>query len=303
MRVGIVIPQGLDGEFAGWEPARAWQRMLAIGLEAEALGFESIWVYDHLGTFGIPRDVPTFEAFAVLGALAQATDRVRLGPLVARAGLRNPALFAKMISTLDVISGGRAEMGLGAGSAGEDADAFGYDLPSNQRMARLGETLEIVRRLLVVGRDTWAGTTYRIDDAINNPRTVQASRIPIIVGGNGPTTMRLAARYADEINLDGPTPDGFTALVAKVAAACETESRAPRVPAVSLLAPPADLVATGGPRVRLLTAYRDAGASRIMAALPDIATNEGTLAAFAEDVRSAGAEMGTSRVTAAPAAI
>ena len=212
-------------------------------------------------------------------------------------------LFAKMISTLDVISGGRAEMGLGAGGTGEDAEAFGYDLPSNQRMARLGETLEIVRRLLVVGRDTWAGTTYRIDDAINNPRTVQASRIPIIVGGNGPTTMRLAARYADEINLDGPTPEGFTALLAKVAAACEAESRAPASLAVSLLAPPADLVATGSPRVRLLTAYREAGASRIMAALPEIATNERTLAAFAEDVRSAGGEMGTSRVTAAPAAI
>jgi len=86
MRVGIVVPQGLEGEYAGWEPALAWQTIASVGRQAEELGFDSLWAYDHVGTFGEVRDLPSFEAFAVLGALVAATSRVRVGPLVARAG-------------------------------------------------------------------------------------------------------------------------------------------------------------------------------------------------------------------------
>ena len=248
MRVGIVIPQGLEGQFAGWDPARAWDRMLAVAIRAEALGFDSIWVYDHLGTFGAPRDEPTFEAFLTLGALAQATRRVRLGPLVARAGLRNPALLAKMLSSLDVISGGRAELGLGAGSTGEDAQAFGYDLPARQRMERLRETLEVVTRLLSDGRGTYAGAAFRIDDAINNPRGVQAPRVPIVVGGNGPTTVRLAVRFADGLNLDGLSPSAVPAALSNLRALLDEEGRSPTSLAISLLVSSQDLVAAGDAR-------------------------------------------------------
>lgn len=291
MRAGIVIPQGLEGQFAGWDPLRAWERALAVAVRAETLGFDSIWVYDHLGTFGAPRDVPTFEAFVVLGALAQATRRVNLGPLVARAGLRNPALLAKMLSSLDVISGGRAELGLGAGSTGEDALAYGYDLPARQRMQRLRETLEIVTRLLSDGRGTYAGQASRIDDAINNPRGLHAPRVPIIVGGNGPTTLRLAARFADEINLDGLSPSAVVAALPNVRALRLQEGRPPTSLAVSLLVSSADLAPVGEARVDLLAGYCEAGLDRIMLPLLAAASDDDALDLLARDARSAGVEM------------
>jgi alkanesulfonate monooxygenase SsuD/methylene tetrahydromethanopterin reductase-like flavin-dependent oxidoreductase (luciferase family) len=115
MRVGIIVPQGWTGEYDGWDPVRAWGRTVAIAHRAEALGFDSVWLFDHLQTEPVPTDEITFEAFTGLTALAAETARVRLGHLVLCAGYRNPALAAKMISTLDVVSGGRAELGLGAG--------------------------------------------------------------------------------------------------------------------------------------------------------------------------------------------
>src|SRR5688572_28251034 len=111
MRVGIVAPQGWVGEYGGWDAERAWARTVAVTRQAEAEGFDSVWLFDHFQTYPEPTDEITFEAFVALSALASLTSRVRLGHLVLCAGFRNPALAAKMISTLDVVSGGRAELG------------------------------------------------------------------------------------------------------------------------------------------------------------------------------------------------
>src|SRR5262245_62894017 len=114
MKVGLVLPQGWIGEYAGWDPAAAWTRTATFARQADDAGLESVWLYDHFHTRGRPTDELTFEAFTALSAVAAMTTRVRLGHLVLCAGYRNPALVAKMAGTLDLISGGRFELGLGA---------------------------------------------------------------------------------------------------------------------------------------------------------------------------------------------
>ena len=115
MKIGVIVPQGWTGEYKGWNATDAWSRTRDVAWQAEALGFESIWLFDHFHTVPRPTLEITFEAFTSLAALAAETRRVRLGHVVLCAAYRNPALTTKMICTLDAISGGRVELGLGAG--------------------------------------------------------------------------------------------------------------------------------------------------------------------------------------------
>jgi alkanesulfonate monooxygenase SsuD/methylene tetrahydromethanopterin reductase-like flavin-dependent oxidoreductase (luciferase family) len=292
VKLGILVPQGLTGEFAGWDPAAAWHRTLAVAVQAEGLGFDSAWVYDHVGTFGTVRDEPTLEAFAVLGALATATTCIRLGPLVTRAGLRNPALLAKHVATLDVISGGRVELGLGAGATRDEALAYGFDFePFAERAAILGETLRIVRAMLTDGHATFDGQRARVAGAINNPRGAQMPRIPIVVGGNGRATWRLAAEFADELNLDGPSPAAVAEAMPVIAAICREAGRDPATLALSVHVLPPDIEPGGDARVRLLAAYRALGVSRLMALVPGSVTRDDALPALARDAAAAGVEL------------
>ena len=199
MRVGIIVPQGWTGEYDGWDPARAWARTVAVAHEAEALGFDSLWLFDHFQTEPVPTDEITFEAFVGLSALAVETARVRLGHLVLCAGYRNPALVAKMISTLDVVSGGRAELALGAGWKEDEHTAYGFGFPPlKERMALLEDSLEVATRMLAPGRATYGGSQATVVDAINVPKGVQSPRVPIMVGGGGEKkTLRIVAEHAD----------------------------------------------------------------------------------------------------------
>src|ERR1035437_7466024 len=115
MKIGAIVPQGWVGEYDGWEPLDAWRRTTEVARQADRLGFESIWLFDHFHTVPRPTDEITFESFTSLAALAALTNRVRLGHIVICTGFRNPALTAKMISTMDTISGGGVGRGLGAG--------------------------------------------------------------------------------------------------------------------------------------------------------------------------------------------
>ena len=153
MQVGLMAPQGWKGEYDGWNPADAWARTVELARNAEALGFESLWVFDHFHTVPTPTDEITFESFSVLSALAMATERVRLGHMVVCTGFRNPALTAKLSSTIDVISGGRFELGIGAGWKEEEWRAYGYGFPTlGERMAALGDHLEVIRAMFGPGR-------------------------------------------------------------------------------------------------------------------------------------------------------
>src|SRR5688572_842868 len=212
MRIGAIVPQGWTGEYDGWDARDAWQRSLAVATQAERLGFESIWLFDHFHTIPEPRDEPTFESFTSLSALAAVTSRVRLGHIVICTAYRNPALTAKMISTMDSISGGRMELGIGAGWKRDEWLAYGYGFPeTKERLAALADHLEVITRMLAGDKRqhaTFKGKYAHVNDAINVPKPIQKPRVPIMVGGNGPNvTWRLAAKHADELNVDGMTPD------------------------------------------------------------------------------------------------
>ncbi len=290
MQIGVIVPQGWTGEYDGWEPARAWRRTVAVARQAEALGFESIWLFDHFHTVPEPTDELTFESFTSLSALAAVTTRVRLGHIVVCAGFRNPALTAKMISTLDVISGGRAELGIGAGWKEEEWRAYGYGFPStSERLAALGDQLEVITRMLAPGRATYAGPYASVEGAINLPRGLQQPRIPIMVGGNGPNvTWRLAARYADELNLDGMKPREVAEALPVIRARCEEIGRDPAGLSVSVHMWWGRGERAGSYRTESLAAYRELGVRRVMLLLQRSATQDEALESLARDATDAG---------------
>jgi F420-dependent oxidoreductase-like protein len=296
MKIGVVLPQGWVGEYAGWDPARAWGRTLELGHQAEALGFESIWLYDHFQTRGRPADELTFEGFTALSALAAVTKRVRLGHVVLCAGYRNPALVAKMAGTLDVISGGRFELGLGAGWKEDEWLAYGYGFPSlRDRMGILADSLEVVSRMLAPGHATFEGARASVRDAINLPKGIQQPRVPITVGGNGPdVTWRLAARYADELNLDELSPAETAEALPVIRSRCEEIGRDPVTLRVSChlsarQAVNADIDRKGAPRQAFLAAYRKLGLQRVQVMMPRV--DDEAFFDLAADAVAAGLEL------------
>jgi F420-dependent oxidoreductase-like protein len=298
MRVGVITPQGWTGEFDGWEPERAWARTVAVARDAERLGFESVWLFDHFHTVPRPTDEITFESFTSLSALAAQTERVRLGQVVVCNGFRNPALTAKMAATLDTISGGRFELGIGAGWKRDEWLAYGYGFPeTSERLAMLHDALEVVTRMLEPGRSihaTYEGRYHSVQDARNMPKPVQPTGMPIMVGGNGPNvTWRLAARYADELNLDGLSPDEVREALPTIRERCEEIGRDPDSLAVSVHAwwgTPAWQAADGA-RQQLLADYAGLGVSRVIGLLRASAVSDEALEGLAADARAAGIEL------------
>jgi F420-dependent oxidoreductase-like protein len=294
MKVGIIVPQGWTGDYDGWEPERAWARTVEVAQQAERLGFESIWLFDHFHTVPKPTDEMTFESFTSLSALAALTERVRLGQIVICNGFRNPALTAKMASTLDTISGGRFELGIGAGWKKDEWLAYGYGFPeTKERLAMLHDALEVITRMLEPGRTThatYAGEHHSVRDARNLPKPVQHSGMPVMVGGNGPNvTWRLAARYADELNLDGLSPDEVREALPVVRARCEEIGRDPDSLAVSVHAwwGMPDWREPGSARQELLADYAKLGVSRVIGLLQASSGSDEALDALAADARAA----------------
>jgi F420-dependent oxidoreductase-like protein len=295
VKIGVIPPQGWVQEFPGWDPAKAWARTVFVAQEADRLGFESIWLYDHFHTVPDSLDQITFESFTSLAALAALTSRVRIGHIVICTGFRNPALTAKMISTMDVISGGRMDLGIGAGWKEDEWRAYGYGFPPLQeRLAAFGDHLEVITRMLAPGHATWQEGKYAsIKDAINLPKGIQQPRVPIMVGGNGPNvTWRLAARHADELNLDGMWPDEVREALPKVRQRCEEIGRDPGTLAVSLHIWEHRLGGPGQQRVDLLSAYQELGISRVQALVRACVQDDGAIESLATDARAAGLTMG-----------
>ena len=293
MKIGVIVPQGWTGEYKGWNPVDAWQRTRAVAKQSEALGFESIWLFDHFHTVPRPTLEITFEAFTSLAALAAETTRVRLGHIVLCAAYRNPALTTKMISTLDVISAGRAELGLGAGWKRDEWRAYGYGFPdAPERLAILKDTLEVAQAMMTDDRATYSGEHRHVDGAINRPRPVQQPRVPIMVGGNGPNvTWRLAARYADELNLDGMTPSEVADALPVIRARCEEIGRDPASLAVSVHVWWEQITQAGQERAEMFAGYRELGVSRVIGLVRDATDSDEALERWAADARAGGAEL------------
>ncbi|MCV7192843.1 LLM class F420-dependent oxidoreductase [Mycolicibacterium brumae] len=211
--------------------------VVAQAAEADAAGFEALFVMDHfyqLPMLGEP-DQPMLEAYTTLGALAAHTQNLQLGTLVTGNTYRNPTLLAKQITTLDVISAGRAILGLGTGWFELEHDQLGFDFGTfTERFAKLGEALEIILPMLRGERPTFSGEYYRCDQAMSEPR--YRDHIPLMIGGSGERkTIPLAARHFDHLNLIA----GFSELAHKVGVArrcCEEIDRDPATLATSILA-------------------------------------------------------------------
>jgi len=289
MQVGLMAPQGWKGEYDGWDPATAWARTVELAADAERLGFESLWVFDHFHTVPEPTEEITFEGFSVLTALAMATSRVRLGHMVVCTGFRNPALTAKLSSTIDVISGGRFELGIGAGWKEEEWRAYGYGFPTlAERMGALGDHLEVITRMLGEGRATYDGVFASVRGAINEPKGLQP-RIPIIVGGNGERrTAGFAVKYADELNFVFIGADEIAERMVSVRERCVAEGRDPDTLRFSLYTRDEAVRSPGQARVDFLAGLAEIGLDRAVCfpARWD-PTVEGQ-ASFAEDCRAAG---------------
>lgn len=201
LRYGAFAPQGWKLEYSGWTGTDAWARTVELAAIAEAAGYDHLWVYDHVET--VPRREPThvFEAFTTLAALSQRTSTIRLGQLVTCAAYRNAGLLAKEAAGVDVMSGGRLILGLGAGWYEREYEAYGYPYPSaGERLAILEETIVAIRRLWSEETVTLDGAFVRLDGAYCDPKPVQQLPEVWVGGGGEKVTLRIAAQHADVTN-------------------------------------------------------------------------------------------------------
>jgi F420-dependent oxidoreductase-like protein len=303
MQVGLMAPQGWKGEYDGWPPADAWARTVGLARQAEALGFESLWVFDHFHTVPETKDEITLESFSVLAALAMETSRVRLGHMVICTGFRNPALTAKLSSTIDVISGGRFELGIGAGWKKDEWIAYGYGFPPlAERLDALGDHLEIISAMLQPGRSTFEGRYAHVRGAVNVPQGLQQPRIPIIVGGNGrQRTAGYAIRYADELNFVFIEPDDIAERMRDVRERCEADGRDPATMRFSLYERDERMRDAGDARIDRLAAMQEVGLDRLIAFPTRWSPTLEAQEAFAEDCRAAGISLAPTTMAETPA--
>ena len=206
MQFGVMLPQGwrMDLNVIS-NPVEAYEAMTCAAQEAELLGFTSIWLYDHFHTVPTPSQEITFECWASLAAIARDTKYIRIGQMVTCNSYRQPALLAKMASTLDVISHGRLTLGIGAGWHEQEYWAYGYEYPdAPERLRQLHEAVQIILAMWKEQEVVFEGRYYQIRGAINQPKGVQQPHIPLLIGGSGEqVTLKLVAQYADVCNVSG----------------------------------------------------------------------------------------------------
>lgn len=226
MQFGAFIPQGWRLDLAGIDTSDHWPTMQRVAWQAENLGFESIWVYDHFHTVPEPTQEPTYEAWTLMAALAVSTDRIRLGQMCTCNGYRSPSYLAKVAASIDAISGGRVEMGIGGGWYEHEYLAYGYPFPKpSVRLGELDEAVQIMKLMWSEDEASFEGNHYSISGAICQPKPVQHGGIPLwIAGGGEHLTLRTAAKYADYTNFGGSL-DVFNHKSAVLASHCDKVGR------------------------------------------------------------------------------
>jgi probable F420-dependent oxidoreductase len=222
VKVGLILPMS-DDDGTG---TPSWPAIRDLARQAEAGGVDSVWVYDHL-VFRLQGETTGIhEAWTLLAAIAAVTERVEIGTIVLATSFRNPALLAKMATTLDDVSGGRLILGVGCGWHEPEYAAFGY--PFDHRVDRFAEALAILAPLLREGTVTFAGDYYRAEDCVILPRGPR-DRIPLLVAAKGPRMLRLTAVHADAWNTAwfGVPDDRLAQRLAGMRAACADVGRDP----------------------------------------------------------------------------
>ena len=206
VQFGVFVPQGWRMDLVEIDdPAEKYEAMTRVARAADEAGYDSIWVYDHFHTVPTPELETTFECWTITAGLARDTRRVKVGQMVTCNGYRNPALLAKIASTVDVMSHGRLLCGLGAGWYEHEWRAYGYGFPEvPERMGRFREACEIVVRMWTEDYPVFEGKYYSIDKPINEPKGVQKPHIPLWIGGGGEkVTLKLVAKWGNACNVGG----------------------------------------------------------------------------------------------------
>lgn len=204
LKFGLIVPQGWRMDLVGIsDPVEAYEAMTRVAQVAEEVGFASIWLFDHFHTVPVPTQEPTFECWTSTAALARDTKRIRIGQMVTCNGYRNPTLMAKMASTVDVLSHGRLDFGIGAGWYEHEYRAYGYDYPdAPTRLRYLREAVQVIRKMWTEDEAVFEGKYYQVRGAINQPKGVQKPHIPLLIGGGGEqVTLKLVAQYGDACNI------------------------------------------------------------------------------------------------------
>jgi F420-dependent oxidoreductase-like protein len=253
-----------------------WAQIRDVWLAADEISlFESGWNWDHFYPLTGDLTGPNLEAWTMLAALAQATSRIRIGCQVTGMIYRHPAVLANMAATVDIISAGRLEIGLGAGWNQLECDAYGIDLPPlRERFDRFDEGVEVIARLLSDVTTTFDGKYLHLTEARCEPKPVQRPHPPIVIGGKGPTrTLRTAARWAQQWNSITQSTDEWRSLKETLVEHCQRIGRDPAeiTCSVNVRIDPDDGV---GPAAEAAAAYRDAGADLAIMNLPHRAEPE-----------------------------
>lgn len=193
---------------------------------AEKLGYDAVWVRDHVSLEAVTGQAECFEVWTIMAALARDTSKVKIGSLVLCTPFRNPALLAKMATTLDLISNGRLYLGIGAGHKESEFQEYGYEFPSpGARLGMLSEAIQIIRLMWTERRPSFEGKYYQIKNALNEPKPIQQPMPSIMVGASGPRAMRVVARYADAWNAPDTDWDFYTNRRQLLADLCEEYGR------------------------------------------------------------------------------
>lgn len=281
-RIGIWTVQSLP-----WETQVEQWRLL------EALGFDTIGLVDHFMPTRGDEDVPFLEGWTLLAALGALTPRVRVAVLVSGNTYRNPVLLAKEAVTVDHITGGRLDLGIGAGWVEREHEAYGFDFPSpGKRVDMLAEAVQIIRSLMRGGRSTFEGTYYRLNNAAFQPPPIQQGGIPLIIAGHGERMLRLAAEHADTWNIND-SPAVMAERGVRLIDHCQAIGRDPDAMRWGAFCAPAFVKQDPFEHVdafrELCLAYIAAGADEIQIRMPEgagLAVLEDTPAVF-DDLRDA----------------
>ena len=331
VELGLILSLTVRGLFIG-----SYEKMREAAQEAERMGFHSVWQCDHFfsvnpkayaeisgkgdpdaddsGGDAGPVTLPLLDSWVAISALARDTKTIRLGHLVNAVGYRNPALLGRMAATLDVISGGRLEFGIGAGWLKPEYDAYGYPFPKpSERVAQLAEAVQLIRRMWTEPAPSFEGEHFQIKNAYCDPPPLQKPSPPIWIGGEGDKILNVAARHADGFNSRWWPPERFAERIPELAETCREAGRDPEgfQPSVMLmLIPeknPADAeaerknfavvpdsgVVAGSPEAcaARLAAYVRAGVRRLLLTIPDVDKNPHRLQLAGEEILPALREM------------
>jgi len=227
VKFGVFVPQGWRMDLVEIDdPVEQYEAMTNVARQADAGGWDSIWVFDHFHTVPTPEIETTFECWTISATLARDTKRVKIGQMVGCNGYRNPALYAKIASTVDVASHGRLYAGIGAGWYEHEWKAFGYEWTETPvRMGMFREAVEIINKMWTEQTPTFQGKYYTIDRPINEPKSATGAKIPLWIGGGGEkVTLKLVARWGDACNLGGDL-DTLKHKLDVLKGHCETEGR------------------------------------------------------------------------------